>query len=341
MFVTDRTVNIRRASDALTRGIEAAPDDFAHPDYETLEALVRGELSSADREVAESHIALCSICAEDLADLSMVQAEIATAIGAVASRSRRIQMVWAGGSLAAAAAIFLAVWLGRSADSRPSTPPQRSVASNAAAREPAQSDATKTTLRPDEQVIVTRAIEGRRLELPVDARTLAEKAGTLLGAPEADEGFAPVAPRGTAVLSPRPVFTWQPMRGATSYTVGVFDDRFNEVARGAGLTGTTWTPEADLARSTTYAWQITAHLPSGDVTVPSPPRPEARFRVLDAAAAAVALEQQSRLAGEPLALGILLARAGLVDNAARAFERAATQPGDRDLARALLSDLPH
>jgi hypothetical protein len=338
--VNDRTGRIRRASDALTRSVEAAPDDFAHPGYETLEALVRGELSGADRDVVQSHIAVCRICAEDLSDLSMVQTEIAGAVGAVAPRSTRMSIVWAGGGLAAAAAIFLAAWLNRSAGSQPTVPLQAPVASNAAVREPAPSGATKTTLRADEEAIVARAIAVRHLDVPADARTLATKAGTLLGAGEADDAFAPVAPRGTAVLSPRPVFTWQPMLGATSYTVGVFDDRFNEVARGAKLTGTTWTPGADLARSTTYGWQVTAHLPNGDVTVPSPPRPEARFRVLDAPAAAAALERQSRLSGEPLALGILLARAGLVQDAARAFERAAARPAEREIARALLADLP-
>ena len=59
-----------RAYEALTRAIAADPDDFDHPAYETLEALVDGRLPDADREAVESHIEVCRICAEDSADLS-------------------------------------------------------------------------------------------------------------------------------------------------------------------------------------------------------------------------------------------------------------------------------
>jgi hypothetical protein len=119
----------------------------------------------------------------------------------------------------------------------------------------------------------------------------------------------------------------------------VYDERFNEIARSAAITGTSWTPAGALPRGATLAWQVTAHLPSRDVLAPTPPQPEARFQVVDSATAELMAGQRARLANEPLALGILSANAGLIDDAAAALRRAAEQPATAERAKALLASL--
>jgi hypothetical protein len=75
------------------------------------------------------------------------------------------------------------------------------------------------------------------------------------------------------------------------------------------------------------------------VIAPAPPRPEARFIVLDAAAAARLADLRARLSDQPIALGVLLANAGLVDDASREFDRAAATPSTADLAAKLRASL--
>lgn len=321
----------RRALDALRRAVEAGPDDFDHPGYETLEALADGRLPDADREAVEGHVAACRICAEDLQDLSATAAVIASVAVEPRRGPRRVaRLVMVSGSLAAG--LLLALWLG----ARPGEQSEPAAAPPPSAR--AASPRAPELLTTDERQIVSRAIAAGRLDLPADARALVGRAGTLLGEVDRERGFGPLAPVGTAVLSPRPRVSWQRMPGATGYTVAVYDERFTEVASGR-VAGTEWTPGTDFPRAVILTWQITAHLPSGDVTAPAPPQPEARFRVLDARTSEAVAEQQSRLTDQPLALGILMARAGLLGDAAVALERAASQPAERESARALLASL--
>jgi len=150
-----------------------------------------------------------------------------------------------------------------------------------------------------------------------------------------------LGPIGTAVRSASPAFSWRAVEGATAYTVAVYDDRFNEVARSPQVTTTSWKPTAALPRGVALAWQLTAHLSDHDVIAPKPPQPEARFLVVtDAAAAAVAAEE-ARLTAEPIALGIVLANAGLVADAERVLSRAAADSSadTASRAQALLASL--
>jgi hypothetical protein len=357
--VTHPDDDTRRALDALRRATAPGPDDLDHPGYEALEALVDERLSDVDREIVLGHVDLCATCAEDVADLTAVK--FAAVFAPAPARRGSYQYVVSGfsktgvkaamfgGSIAAG--LLLVVWLGNrgpatvSTTASTTTPTQTAVpavspdvASGSGPTGPASpvEPAAASLLTVGEQAVVTAAIGSGRLELPAVIQALAGQTGTLLGGVDDAGPFGPVEPMGRVVLEPRPRFSWSPVTGATGYTVAVFDDRFNEVARGQA-TATPgggvpqWTPPAELARGRNYVWQVTAHLPSGDISAPSPPKPEARFRVLDAAAAAVVAEQQRRLASEPLALGVLLAKAGLLTEAERELARAGA-PGSALLA---------
>lgn len=141
------------------------------------------------------------------------------------------------------------------------------------------------------------------------------------------------------MLSTTPEFSWRSVEGATSYSVAVFDEQFNQVAQADGITSTSWVPSKALPRGVTLAWQVTAHLPQQDVLAPAPPQPEARFVVVDAATAALMADQQTRLADQPLARGVLLAKAGLFADATRELNRALAQPDTAARAKTLLGSL--
>ena len=138
--------------------------------------------------------------------------------------------------------------------------------------------------------------------------------------------------------STRPTFAWS-AGDAGRYTIAIFDETVTEVARGVRVTGTTWTPAVDLKRGSVYRWRVTAHRATGDVTVPAPPHPEARFAVLDEVTAALVTVQRGRLTEESLALGILLARAGLIDDARVELTRAQETPATAAAATMMIQSL--
>jgi len=329
--VTDRDADLYRAASALTRGISPRPDDHDHPAYETLEALVDGRLHVAEVEAVQSHVELCSVCAEDVADLSAMRTAMQQPAPVVAPAPGRRRLMVIAASIAAT--VVLAVWLSDRGRPAEPSPPLAMVPPVPAPPAPA------SRLTPAEQAFVAAAAQSGRLEVPADVSSLAGSVGTLLGEPDGRGPLRALNPVGTVVLAARPDFAWSAMPGARGYTVAVFDEQFTEVARSARLATTAWTPEVDLPAGRTLSWQVTAHLSTGDVNGPAPPQPEARFRVIDAGTAAITMDQLSRLTNEPLALGILLARSGLLQEAARLLERAAADEATRAEAQALLADL--
>lgn len=339
--------DIRRAADALQRATEVGPDDFDHPAHEELVALVDGRLEGVDREVVETHVELCATCAQDVGDLAGVRDAIHQVGSAPARAGRSFPMQ----TLQIAAAILAVVGMalfarrftsGVAGDLQVPGSVPGSTATTATATNTPIATAPVAPIDPltaDERALVDRALATGKLEMPAAIRSLAGPVGTLLGAVRVAESLEPLTPIGTAVLSETPEFTWHAMAGVTSYSVAVFDDQFKEVAHSPALTTTHWTPSVALPRGATLAWQVTAHFPSRDVLAPEPPQPEARFVVVDKATADAIIAQQARLSSQPLALGVLLAKAGLFSDAAREFTRAAAQPDTADRAKALLASL--
>lgn len=191
---------------------------------------------------------------------------------------------------------------------------------------------------------VKSALASGRVSTPRALAGLTAGGGPLLGGGgEGDGGgaaFAPVTPVGTVVRAARPSFKWQALEGATSYVVNVFDTSFNKVATSGAVTGVEWTPSAGaLARGRVYVWQVTALRGGEEVTAPAPGEPEARFEVLEAGSAR-ALDAAQRAAGDSrLALGVLYARAGLLDEAEREFRTLLEENPASATAQKLLRDL--
>ena len=226
-----------------------------------------------------------------------------------------------------AASVAFAIWIAF----RPAS------VSNSTGR-PESTESSQSSLTPGEQDRVKRVIAAGRINLPDQVSALTSSEPTRPKSSGPGPLFSLISPVGTAVLASRPQFTWSDA-GAEAYTVTVFDESLNEVARSARVGGTSWTSTIELPRGGVYRWQVTAHRGDRNETEPRPPHPDAKFIVLDAAAVARVEAVQARLSHEPLALGILLAEAGLVSEARVDLTRAVKVPSTSAAARRLLESL--
>ena len=227
-----------------------------------------------------------------------------------------------------AASVVVAIWIVL----RPSR------AGNPATMRPAPVEPSQSSLTPDERARVQRVIAAGRITLPDQVVALIQPEARRTSQRGSGPLFSPISPIGTAVRASRPQFTWSDA-GADAYTVIVFDESGKEVERSTRVGGTSWTATNDLPRGGTYRWQVTAHRGDRNETEPQPPRPGAKFIVLDAAAVAQIEAAEARLAREPLPLGILLAEAGLISEARVDLTRAVKVPDTAAAARRLLESL--
>lgn len=324
-----------RAFAALTGAIEVVPGDTDHPAYDELESLVDGRLDEVDREIVESHIATCRQCKEDLADLRATRDLLSPAAPTSApARSTR----WYLPAIAAvAAAALIAVWVARQPAAR-SEQPRVAVAPSTSVAPPVVA-ATPDPLSADERALIDRVTASGRLEIPETIAASKGQQGTLLGSTRGP-ALVPIAPLATALASTLPAFSWNPVKGAQAYTVAVYDERFKVIAQSPRVTQPMWVATTELPRDQPLLWQVTAHLAGSTIVGPAPPQPEARFRILDRASADAAGALRARLEARPLELGILLARAGLLQDAAEQLRRAETDAATAATAKALRANLP-
>jgi hypothetical protein len=332
MVMNDKD-QLRRAAETLRRALADEDGVAEHLLYEQIEAYVDGRLDEVDREIVQAHLEDCRLCAEDRADLEATKAQLS---GGVPTR-RVPRFTW----IAAAAGIVLAVVLWQV--SRVHEPPPSRSAQTVPISSPASADTpTKNDdgLLDEERAAINRALSSGTLAVPSSVRALTGAEGTLLGGATDAGEMRPLSPAGTAVATDAPAFTWQPLAGATSYSVAVFDEEFRGVASSGSLQTTSWTPSPALPRGRVLTWQVKATRADGStVLAPAPPHPEARFVVLDAGAAARIDAARTRLVARPLDLAVVLADAGLVADAERELKRAAASPDTAAAAAKLLDSL--
>src|SRR6202030_2597294 len=96
-----------------------------------------------------------------------------------------------------------------------------------------------------------------------------------------------------------------------------------------------WTFAHALEQGKRYSWQIHMRRGSDEITVPAPPAPEARFRVLDGDARAEVARARDRWGDSHLIIGIVYASAGLLDEAEQALRLASSQNPDSQQLAAL------
>jgi hypothetical protein len=183
---------------------------------------------------------------------------------------------------------------------------------------------------------VKSALVARQVEPPPIIAGLAGRYGMLRGASEGVR-FGLQSPVGTAVLTDRPTFRWRGLEGASHYTVAIYDASFNQVATSPPLNATEWTVAQPLQRGFIYSWQVTAAKDGKLISSPTSPAPEARFLVLDQAGATRLAQAKQTYGNSHLVLGVLYARAGLLDDAEQELRALAKANPGSTVARKLLA----
>ena len=151
--------------------------------------------------------------------------------------------------------------------------------------------------------------------------------------------FSVLEPAGIVLMSDRPAFRWSRFEGASDYVVEVYDEQFKLVMSSPQLTTLSWTAPQPLARGRVYSWQVKAVKNGQETTVPRPPAPQAKFRVLDQARMnEIALVKRS-YGSSHLTLGMVYAQAGLLHEAEHEFRLLEKANPQSEIVRKLLRQL--
>ena len=129
-----------------------------------------------------------------------------------------------------------------------------------------------------------------------------------------------MSPSGTAIDEVQPRLTWSGI-GADDYQAAIFDGD-TEVARGPGQRETSWTVPTPLQRGKIYRWQVVARRGPSTLVLPAPPAPPAIFRIIDWKQHDELVRAQSQFPNDDVLLGVLFARAGVLDRAREHLARA-------------------
>lgn len=176
-------------------------------------------------------------------------------------------------------------------------------------------------------------------QIKVSAQVIRMRAATveLLGKEHAAADLILLSPVGQVVPSTQPVLKWQALSGASSYFVNVYDANLRKVASSGALTVTEWKPEPALERGHSYYWQVRAIKDEQEFFAPAPSAPDAKFKVLEHAQLAE-IEQTKAVRNSHLALGVLYARAGMLEEAQLEFKALAAANPHSPIARRILQN---
>lgn len=188
------------------------------------------------------------------------------------------------------------------------------------------------------QQLAKTALSNQRVERSPLLAGLSRPGSSLMGGDDEGRRFAVIEPAGKVLLTDRPTFRWSKLEGATGYVAEIYDARFNPAATSPALTTASWT-SPPLARGQAYSWQVKAIKDGQEFIAPRPPAPQAKFRVLDQATADEIARARRDYASSHLLLGLLYARAGLLDEAERELGALQKANPDAAIARRLLADV--
>ncbi len=183
---------------------------------------------------------------------------------------------------------------------------------------------------------VSRALFDGELKRPDSLDELTAPRVNLLDQSSTASTFKLLSPTSVIIVDNQPTFQWQPLRGASNYTVSVFDSNFNPVMRSEPQTATQWSPPVSLERGKIYFWEVTAVKDGQEITSPVAPAPRAQFKIVEAEKLGEIQQAKSARPDSHLVLGILYARAGLLEDAEREFRLLAKANPRSQVARRLL-----
>ena len=193
-------------------------------------------------------------------------------------------------------------------------------------------------LSPAHRQAVKNGLATQQVVNPSALAGVSGKPGALRGESNGS-AFAPLNPLGKVILTTHPTFSWSRLDGATAYKVVVYDSTFNPVSSSPQLTTTSWATTHALKRGEIYSWQVIATKDGQEVKVPVPPASEAKFKVLEQGGANELDRARRSYGNSHLALGVLYAQAGLLDEAEREFSLLLKANPNSDVVRNLLRNV--
>jgi hypothetical protein len=195
---------------------------------------------------------------------------------------------------------------------------------------------------PADQQRVKDALGTQKVWMPPNPKEIRGSSGPILSAASGTD-LALLSPIGKVVESNRPTFRWRPFGKAISYQVTLTDPAagYKVIVSSPQLQEPKWTPGHPLERGRVYNWQITARTDEGDVKAPGMNEPEARFKVLEQGTAHELMRAKNAYVGRRLALGLLYARAGLLDEAERELKALAAANPQSPIVKSLLRAVQH
>jgi hypothetical protein len=165
----------------------------------------------------------------------------------------------------------------------------------------------------EDQRLAREALISQRLEKSPQLAGLSRSHSSLMGSDREGQSFAVIDPAGKIVLNDRPTLRWSRLMGASGYIVEIYDERFTPVITSPIVT---WT-SPPLQRGQVFSWQVKAIKDGQESLAPRPPAPQAKFRIVDQAKAAEKSRVKREHPASHLLLGLVYARAGLLDEAER------------------------
>ena len=168
---------------------------------------------------------------------------------------------------------------------------------------------------PSYRELVKNALTSQRIERSSQLQGLTRPPSSLMGANEPGREFSLLGPAGIVLMSDRPAFRWTKFEGATGYVVEVYDEQFKQVMVSPQVATPSWTATQSLPRGRVYSWQVKAVKDGQEVTVPRPPAPQAKFRVIDHGRMNEIARAKRAYGSSHLTLALLYAEAGLLREA--------------------------
>lgn len=190
-------------------------------------------------------------------------------------------------------------------------------------------------LSPSVQAAVKEVLTTQQVKVSPQVAQMRAATVELLGKQREAADFSLLSPFGQVVRSTRPVLKWQALSGASSYYVSVYAANLRKVAASGALTATEWTPEPELERGRTYYWQVRALKDEQEFFAPAPSAPDAKFKILERSQLAE-IERASTAHPSHLTLGVLYARAGMLEEAGQEFKTLVAANPHSPVARRIL-----
>jgi hypothetical protein len=139
--------------------------------------------------------------------------------------------------------------------------------------------AANATSQSSAQPHATAAPMAPATSAPQLAARVVTPAATAAAVEPGSTSFALLGPFGDEVTDDRPEFAWQPLEGATKYSIIIVDEGLRPIAH-TRLKTTTWRPHKPLRRGRSYLWQVTAILKNGTkIMATGPTSQEARIHI--------------------------------------------------------------